>query len=107
MGPHEATAQPLRVSIIASRSARRRGLSLDPARQPTGNLDSVNCPAVMPMRELHRGGATICMVTHDPRYAKHADRTIHLFDGRVVEDEDERKARMDEAKLKESGFEVH
>jgi putative ABC transport system ATP-binding protein len=38
------------------------------------------------LRELHRGGATICMVTHDPRYAQHADRTIHLFDGRVVEE---------------------
>ena len=38
------------------------------------------------LRELHRGGATICMVTHDPRYAAHADRSIHLFDGRVVEE---------------------
>ena len=41
------------------------------------------------MRELHRGGATICMVTHDPRYAAHADRSIHLFDGRVVEENSE------------------
>jgi len=38
------------------------------------------------LRELHRGGATICMVTHDPRYSAHADREIHLFDGRVVEE---------------------
>jgi putative ABC transport system ATP-binding protein len=38
------------------------------------------------MRELHRGGSTICMVTHDPRYARHAERSIHLFDGRVVEE---------------------
>ena len=38
------------------------------------------------LRELHRGGATICMVTHDPRYARYADRSIHLFDGRVVEE---------------------
>ena len=38
------------------------------------------------LRELHRGGATICMVTHDPRYAAHADRSVHLFDGRVVEE---------------------
>jgi len=57
------------------------------ADEPTGNLDSKNGEAVMELlRELHRGGATICMVTHDPRYAAHADRAIHLFDGRVVED---------------------
>jgi putative ABC transport system ATP-binding protein len=57
------------------------------ADEPTGNLDSKNGEAVMDLlRELHRGGATICMVTHDPRYAAHADRSIHLFDGRVVED---------------------
>ena len=40
------------------------------------------------LRDLHREGATICMVTHDPRFARHADRTIHLFDGRVVEEHD-------------------
>jgi putative ABC transport system ATP-binding protein len=58
------------------------------ADEPTGNLDSKNGEAVMDLlRELHRQGATICMVTHDPRYAEYADRTIHLFDGRVVEDE--------------------
>ncbi len=57
------------------------------ADEPTGNLDSKNGEAVMELlRELHRGGATICMVTHDPRYAAHADREVHLFDGRVVED---------------------
>ena len=57
------------------------------ADEPTGNLDSSNGEAVMELlRELHRGGATICMVTHDPRYAAHADRGIHLFDGRVVEE---------------------
>jgi putative ABC transport system ATP-binding protein len=57
------------------------------ADEPTGNLDSTNGEAVMELlRELHRGGATICMVTHDPRYARHADRSIHLFDGRVVEE---------------------
>jgi putative ABC transport system ATP-binding protein len=56
------------------------------ADEPTGNLDSANGEAVMElMRELHRGGATICMVTHDQRYARHADREIHLFDGCVVE----------------------
>jgi putative ABC transport system ATP-binding protein len=57
------------------------------ADEPTGNLDSKNGELVMDlMRDLHRGGATICMVTHDPRYARHADRSIHLFDGRVVEE---------------------
>jgi putative ABC transport system ATP-binding protein len=57
------------------------------ADEPTGNLDSRNGEAVMDlMRELHREGATICMVTHDPRYARYADRTIHLFDGRVVDE---------------------
>src|ERR1051325_6265561 len=57
------------------------------ADEPTGNLDSSNGGAVMDLlRELHRNGATICMVTHDPRYAQHADRTVALFDGRVVEE---------------------
>jgi putative ABC transport system ATP-binding protein len=60
------------------------------ADEPTGNLDSANGEAVMDLlRELHRGGATICMVTHDPRYASYADRNIHLFDGRVVEENSE------------------
>src|SRR5881628_2532210 len=58
------------------------------ADEPTGNLDSQNGEAVMKLlSDLHRGGATICMVTHDPRYAAHADRSIHLFDGRVVEEQ--------------------
>jgi putative ABC transport system ATP-binding protein len=57
------------------------------ADEPTGNLDSTNGEAVMElMNELHAGGATICMVTHDPRYASYSKREIHLFDGRVVED---------------------
>lgn len=57
------------------------------ADEPTGNLDSKNGEAVMQLlQELHRGGATIGMVTHDPRYARHADRSIHLFDGRIVEE---------------------
>jgi putative ABC transport system ATP-binding protein len=59
------------------------------ADEPTGNLDSTNGEAVMDLlAELHGGGATICMVTHDPRYASYADRTVHLFDGRVVEEEE-------------------
>jgi putative ABC transport system ATP-binding protein len=73
------------------RVAVARALSGDPlillADEPTGNLDSHNGEAVMHLlRELHQGGATICMVTHDERFAQHADRTVHLFDGRVVED---------------------
>jgi len=60
------------------------------ADEPTGNLDSKNGEAVMNLlRDLHREGATICMVTHDPRFARHADRTVHLFDGRVVEETQE------------------
>lgn len=59
------------------------------ADEPTGNLDSSNGEAVMGLlKELHDAGSTICMVTHDPRYARHAERTIQLFDGRVVEEND-------------------
>ena len=73
------------------RVAVARAVAGDPlillADEPTGNLDSTNGEAVMELlEELHRAGATICMVTHDPRYARHADRQIHLFDGRVVEE---------------------
>src|SRR5271154_5975231 len=57
------------------------------ADEPTGNLDSKNGEAVMDLlHQLHSEGATICMVTHDPRYEDFADRSVHLFDGRVVED---------------------
>ncbi|HEU4954037.1 MAG TPA: ABC transporter ATP-binding protein [Gemmatimonadales bacterium] len=73
------------------RVAVARAVAGDPAillaDEPTGNLDSTNGEAVMELlRELHQGGATICMVTHDPRYARHADRSVHLFDGKVVEE---------------------
>jgi putative ABC transport system ATP-binding protein len=58
------------------------------ADEPTGNLDSRNGEAVMELlRDLHREGATICMVTHDPRFSRHAERTVHLFDGTIVEEE--------------------
>ncbi len=74
------------------RVAVARAVAGDPAillaDEPTGNLDSVNGEAVMGLlRELHRNGATICMVTHDPRYEAHADRSIHLFDGRVIDEQ--------------------
>jgi putative ABC transport system ATP-binding protein len=63
------------------------------ADEPTGNLDSKSGEAVMDlMSELHQAGATICMVTHDPRYARHAQRSIHLFDGRVTEAPEEIEA---------------
>lgn len=73
------------------RVAVARALVGDPAillaDEPTGNLDSANGEAVMTLlRELHQSGATICMVTHDPRYAELASRTIHMFDGRIVEE---------------------
>ena len=76
------------------RVAVARALGGDPlillADEPTGNLDSANGEAVMSLlKELHAGGATVCMVTHDPRYAEFADRTIRLFDGRVVEESTE------------------
>jgi putative ABC transport system ATP-binding protein len=55
------------------------------ADEPTGNLDSKNGEAVMTLlKELHQEGSTICMVTHDPRFAAHAERQVHLFDGKVV-----------------------
>ena len=57
------------------------------ADEPTGNLDSRNGEAVMDLlRDLHRAGSTICMVTHDPRFARHADRTVHLFDRHIVDE---------------------
>jgi len=62
------------------------------ADEPTGNLDSRNGEAVMELlQNLHRDGATICMVTHDPRFAKHAQREVHLFDGKVVAEEELKK----------------
>ena len=74
------------------------------ADEPTGNLDSTSGEAVMKLlRELHQSGATICMVTHDPRYARYAERTFHLFDGQVVEETRDAHA---EEELEESGFKV-
>jgi putative ABC transport system ATP-binding protein len=78
------------------RVAVARALVGDPAillaDEPTGNLDSRNGEAVMELLgDLHRNGATICMVTHDDRYARHAERTVHLFDGRIVDESRERE----------------
>ncbi|MBX3133601.1 MAG: ABC transporter ATP-binding protein [Gemmatimonadaceae bacterium] len=72
------------------RVAVARAVAGDPAillaDEPTGNLDSKNGEAVMALlQELHQQGSTICMVTHDHRYAQHASREVHLFDGKVVQ----------------------
>jgi putative ABC transport system ATP-binding protein len=76
--------QQQRVAVARALAGRPCILLAD---EPTGNLDSRNGEAVMDLlRELHRAGATICMVTHDIRFARFADRTIHLFDGRIVEE---------------------
>jgi putative ABC transport system ATP-binding protein len=73
------------------------------ADEPTGNLDSKNGNAVMELlRELHDDGATICMVTHDPRYAHVAERQVHLFDGQVVSEDDAKRAH----ELEEAGFDM-
>jgi putative ABC transport system ATP-binding protein len=77
------------------------------ADEPTGNLDSTNSEQVMDLlSELHQEGATICMVTHDPRYARYATRTVHLFDGRIVEEETGTERQREEQRLEESGYHV-
>ena len=90
------------------RVAVARALAGEPAillaDEPTGNLDSKNGESVMELlRDLHAAGSTICMVTHDPRFTRYADRTVHLFDGRIVEETHERDA---EEKLADSGFAI-
>jgi putative ABC transport system ATP-binding protein len=76
--------QQQRVAVARALVGEPRVLLAD---EPTGNLDSTNGAAVMELlSDLHRAGATICMVTHDARFASHADRTVHLFDGRIVEE---------------------
>jgi putative ABC transport system ATP-binding protein len=90
---HRARHMPSQLSGgQQQRVAVARALVGDPsillADEPTGNLDSRNGEAVMGLlMDLHHAGCTICMVTHDPRFVRHADRTIHLFDGRVVEED--------------------
>jgi putative ABC transport system ATP-binding protein len=76
--------QQQRVAVARALAGRPSILLAD---EPTGNLDSRNGEAVMNLlRELHREGSTICMVTHDPRYADYADRRVQLFDGRVMDE---------------------
>ena len=83
--------QQQRVAVARALAGRPSILLAD---EPTGNLDSVNGEAVMALlSELHQEGATICMVTHDPRYARCADRIITLFDGRIVEEQIQKAAQ--------------
>jgi putative ABC transport system ATP-binding protein len=104
----QAPAQPALRRSAAARCRCARGVRLAVillADEPTGNLDSKNGESVMGLlQELHREGATICMVTHDPRYAKHAERSIHLFDGRVAEEVGTTSATIKD--LEEAGFHV-
>jgi putative ABC transport system ATP-binding protein len=91
-----AAARKQRVMEALERVGIARALGGKPsillADEPTGNLDSRNGEAVMELlRDLHKEGATICMVTHDPRFAKHAQREVHLFDGKVVAEEELKK----------------
>lgn len=89
---HRTKHYPLQLSGgQQQRVAVARALAGSPsillADEPTGNLDSRNGEHVMDLlRDLHRGGSTICMVTHDPRFESYAERTIRLFDGRIVEE---------------------
>ena len=77
--------QQQRVAVARALAGRPAILLAD---EPTGNLDSKNGEAVMQLLgELHREGATLCMVTHDPRFERHAERIVHLFDGRIAEGE--------------------
>ena len=88
---HRARHYPAQLSGgQQQRVAVARAVAGDPAiilaDEPTGNLDSKNGEAVMELlRELNENGSTVCMVTHDSRYAQHADREVALFDGKVVE----------------------
>src|SRR5471032_1645194 len=81
--------QQQRVAVARALAGKPAVLLAD---EPTGNLDSKNGDSVMELlQSLHRTGSTILMVTHDTRFARHADRTVHLFDGRVVEERVENK----------------
>ncbi len=92
--------QQQRVAVARAIAGRPLILLAD---EPTGNLDSTNGEAVMDLLdELHREGATICMVTHDPRYAHHAKRSVNLFDGQIVEEKNGEKVTQ----LEESGFDI-
>jgi putative ABC transport system ATP-binding protein len=96
---HRANHRPSQLSGgQQQRVAVARAVVSDPvvllADEPTGNLDSTNGDQVMQLlKELHQGGATICMVTHDPRYVGYAERSIQMFDGRIVDQQELKSAR--------------
>src|ERR1700745_1906150 len=98
---HRVRHYPSQLSgVKKQRAAVARALGGKPsillADEPTGNLDSRNGEAVMELlADLHKDGATICTVTHDPRFAKHAQREVHLFDGKVVAEEELKKLMAD------------
>jgi putative ABC transport system ATP-binding protein len=95
--------QQQRVAVARAVAGRPSILLAD---EPTGNLDSNSGQAVMGLlKELHEGGATICMVTHDPRFARHAERVVHLLDGKIVEEEG-RQSGAPGAELKGDRVEV-
>ncbi len=106
--PHRINHYPSQLSGgQQQRVAVARAVVGDPlillADEPTGNLDSANGEAVMNLlAELHHDGATICMVTHDPRYADFAESTLHLFDGRIVD----RRSNGATRELQAHGYEV-
>jgi putative ABC transport system ATP-binding protein len=84
--------QQQRVAVARALAGRPSILLAD---EPTGNLDSTNGEAVMDLlRDLHRRGSTICMVTHDTRFTAFAQRTVHLFDGRIVSEEEAHKQHV-------------
>ena len=77
--------QQQRVAVARALGGRPSILLAD---EPTGNLDSKNGDTVMALlRDLHAEGATICLVTHDERYSRDAQRTVRLFDGQIVKEE--------------------
>jgi putative ABC transport system ATP-binding protein len=87
--------QQQRVAVARSLAGQPTILLAD---EPTGNLDSNNGQAVMDLLgDLHQGGATICIVTHDPRYEEYAERTIQLFDGQIVNGTDHQEAAREVA----------
>ena len=89
VAPRKTSAQPA-LRGQQQRVAVARAIAGEPslllADEPTGNLDSKSGESVMDLlQRIHENGSTICIVTHDPRYARHAQRSINLFDGRVVD----------------------